>query len=115
MIEIALFNRLEPLAGGRVFPGLAPKDTPTPYLTYTHAGGADDFALGGATGAASASLQVDAWAADHFAALTLAEAVKAALLEAGDDLAISGAERLPDEIDPETGRYAVRREFFFDL
>ena len=39
MLEEALYAALSPLVAGRVFPDVAPLDTPRPYITYQQIGG----------------------------------------------------------------------------
>ena len=39
MLEEALYAALSPLVSGRVFPDVAPLDTPRPYITYQQIGG----------------------------------------------------------------------------
>ncbi|MBP0589280.1 DUF3168 domain-containing protein [Paraburkholderia sp. LEh10] len=38
-VEASIFALLSPLVGGRVFPDVAPFDTPRPYATYQQIGG----------------------------------------------------------------------------
>ena len=39
MLEESLYAALSPLVAGRVFPDVAPLDTPRPYITYQQIGG----------------------------------------------------------------------------
>ena len=70
------------LFGGRVYPGLAPAGTATPYCTYTRVISIEQSTLdtnGGTDNESNTRLQVDVWAATYADAQAKAKAVKVEL------------------------------------
>lgn len=113
MIEPLVLNRIKDLAGGRVFPGVAPPNTPPPYITYTRVSGDRDWTLSGPSGALRAAIQVNVWAPSPKAAAQLMEQALLLLSPGGPDFACTGAEDVPavdDEIT--TKLHGAAMEFF---
>lgn len=114
MIEPLVFARIKALAGGRVYPGVAPPNTKPPYVTYTRLPGSRDWTLAGPSGAMTASVQVNAWAATPKDAAEIMEAAFALLSPAGADFACTGAEDVPTVDDELTTKlHGAAMEFFF--
>jgi hypothetical protein len=80
MVEALVYNALLALAGGNVFPDLAPPHTATPWITYNVVGGSDSAYLDGFPSARNAIVQIDVWAATRMDAATLMEDVRTALI-----------------------------------
>ena len=53
---------LTALVGQRVYPGIAPQDTPFPYCTVHELAVASHYYLGGASGTHDTLVQIDCWA-----------------------------------------------------
>lgn len=114
MIEPLVFARIKGLAGGRVYPGVAPSNTKPPYLTYTRVSGSRDWTLAGPSGALRAAVQVNAWAATPKEAAQIMEAAFALLSPADADFACTGAEDVPTVDDELTTKlHGAAMEFFF--
>lgn len=76
-IEAQVYAVLKVLAGGRVFPDVAPEDTLTPYITYQAVGGEPvNFLSGEAPGKANARMQVNVWASTRIEASELGAQVE---------------------------------------
>lgn len=99
MIEALVFARIKDLVGGRVFPGLAPPNTPAPYVTYTRSGGERGWTLAGPNGLTKASVQVDAWAETPRQAAEILEAVFGLLSKNGSDFSCVGADDVSSDDD----------------
>lgn len=95
MIEQLVKIRIESLAEGRVFAGVAPADTPTPYLTYSQVGGGRDWTLAGPSGAEKATIQVSAWTATPEDAAGLLEQAFTRLSTDGPDFMCTGTKDIP--------------------
>lgn len=111
MIEVAIATRLAPLAGGHVYPQIAPPDAPSPRITWTLVSGSAGVTLSGWDGSTDAQLQVDAWALSKREALVLAAQVFDALLGRDIDFCVSDAARLPDDYEPDTRLFRVSWEY----
>lgn len=111
MIEEAIYQRLQDLAGGNVFWGVAPENTAPPFVVLTIVSGQHDWALGGATGARSYRAQVDCYAAGHLAARDLAEQAFNLLAPAGDDFGCGPVSDLPIDYDEETGLKRASKDY----
>lgn len=110
MIETHLYARLAPLVGGRLFPGVAPQGTATPYLVYTVVSQPLSFTLGGPDGGGNVNVQVVCWSGDHLEALQTAQALlEEATRSGGEGFGCAGAQRIPD--DPDSGLYGIGWEF----
>lgn len=113
MIEPLVLNRIKTLAGGRIFPGVAPSGTASPYMTYTRVGGDRDWTLAGPSGSLRASIQVNAWAKTPKEADQLMGQAFALLSPPGQDFACTGADDVPAEDDELTTKlHGAAMEFF---
>ena len=75
-----LFSVLGDLAGGRVFPGVAEPDTPTPYITFQVFGGPPiNFITGEAPSKRFVRVQVNVWSTTSIEAFGVAAQVESAL------------------------------------
>lgn len=79
MIQQGIFAALAGVAGGRVFPNLAPHNVQTPYVVYARVSSSPENTLADGAPVANTRLQVDCFDATYAGALTLAGAVKAAM------------------------------------
>lgn len=73
MIEVAIAARLASLAGGHVYPQIAPPDAPTPRIIWTLVSGGAGWTLSGWDGSRDVQLQIDVWAFSQREAIVLAE------------------------------------------
>lgn len=79
-IESQVYDALKALAGGQVYPDVAPAGTQPPYITYQAVGGQPINYLGGESpGKRNARMQVSVWAATRLAAVALAQQVEDAM------------------------------------
>lgn len=99
MIEALVFARIKTLAGGRVFPGVAPPDTPPPYMTYTRVSGTRGWTLAGPNGLVKASIQINAWAVTPRQAAEILEAAFGLLSQKGGGFSCVGADDVPSYDD----------------
>jgi hypothetical protein len=84
-IEAELYQALLSLAGGRVFPDVAPENTPVPYITYQAVGGEPiNFLSGEAPGKTNTRMQVNVWAATRLEASEIGAQVEDAVRAAID-------------------------------
>lgn len=92
MIADALYTALSAVAGGRVYPRLAPEGTPAPYLVYWHVSNIDDALYPITVGYQRYRVQIEAWADSYAGIVALRGQVKAAvaampeLIETGPDM-----------------------------
>jgi len=81
--EEHIYSVLQALAGGRVFPDIAPADTAKPYITYQAVGGAPiNFLSGDRPDKQSVRMQVNAWAERRTEASALGMLVEDAMRSA---------------------------------
>lgn len=73
---------LAALAGGRVYPDVAPADAAKPYLVYQSAGGVDETTFDGADTLQNSRMQVAVWATTRLEVASLIQQVRAALTAA---------------------------------
>lgn len=111
MIEPALKQRLQTLAGGKVFFGVAPLGTAAPFVVLTQISGRRDWTLAGPTDARSYQVQVSCWASTLLDALTLAEQAFALLAPFGDDFGCGPVNELPHAFDQPTGLHGAQTEY----
>lgn len=79
-LEEQVHAALQGLAGGKVFPDLAPAGTLPPYIVYQAVGGAPiNFVGGEAPGKENTIVQVSAWAATRIAASALGKQIEGTL------------------------------------
>lgn len=110
MLEKLIQDRLESLAGGRVYGGVAPDPVQRPYITHFHMGGELGVTFCGPDGSDEGSVQIDCWAASRGEATALAWQVFNALRDAGDDFAVDSIRRLPSAYEPDTKLHRVSWE-----
>ncbi|NNB04734.1 DUF3168 domain-containing protein [Pseudomonas fragi] len=111
MIENSLIDRLSPLVDGRVYFGVAPEGAALPRLILQAVSEGAGFTLTGWDGSSDLSIQVDAWGASHFKALTLARQAFAAMTTDGDDFTTGSADRMPDAFEDDTELFSVSWEY----
>jgi hypothetical protein len=79
-IEAEVYAALQGLAGGRVFPDVAPENTAVPYITYQAVGGEPvNFLSGEAPGKTNARMQINVWAKTRIEASELGAQVEDAI------------------------------------
>lgn len=111
MLEVAVAARLAVLAGGHVYPQIAPPDAPAPRITWTLISGGAGWTLAGWDGSTDAQLQIDTWALSKREAIVLAESVFGAMSGSNSDFSVSDAARLPDDYEPDTRLFRVSWEY----
>ncbi|MCO8164842.1 DUF3168 domain-containing protein [Pseudomonas sp. 21LCFQ010] len=111
MIETHIAARLGALAGGHVYPEIAPPDAPVPRITWLGVGVATGWVLSGWDGSQDATLQIDAWAGNKLLALELANAVFEVMTRPGPGFTVGQAQRLPDDYESDTRLFRVSWEF----
>ncbi|MBM3114552.1 DUF3168 domain-containing protein [Jeongeupia naejangsanensis] len=83
MIEEAIFTALAPLFDGRVYPLLAPQDTPRPNLVYQVISDTPNTVLAGRTNTHHLRLQLSVWTDDYLSGKRLVKQAIEALEQAG--------------------------------
>lgn len=82
-IEAEVFTTLQQLAGGRVFPDVAPEGTEVPYITFQAVGGEPlNFLSGDRPDKANSRVQVNVWAATRLEASEIGAQVEDLMREA---------------------------------
>lgn len=95
----------------RVFPDVAPYDTPTPYITFQHIGGTPwRYVDNAAADKRHTMLQVNTWAATRAEALTLCRQIEEALCAASAFTAQPDSEPIGD-VDGDTDRRGCIQDF----
>jgi hypothetical protein len=94
----------------RVFPDVAPFDTPLPYVIYQEIGGAAPTYTNGLPNKGNAFVQVSVWAATRAAANDLARAIEAAMVAATSMQATPQSARMAMH-DEDTDRRGTRQDF----
>lgn len=83
LIEEALYTALGSLVSGRVFPDVAPLDTPRPYITYQQIGGDAHSYIGKELpDHEHALVQINIWADTRLQAAALRKLAEASLIAA---------------------------------
>jgi len=99
-IEAEVLTALRHLAGGQIFPDVAPEGTLPPYITFQGVGGEPvNFLTGDKPSKTNTRMQVNVWAANRLEASALGAQVEDAL---------RGATHLQPEVL--TGRVATSEE-----
>lgn len=114
------------IVGPRVFPHFIPQGQPTPAIVYNRVSGSADYTLQGPSGLATATMQVDCWAADPDTASTLARLVRAKLDGFAGDVAFGSespqavatilgvfVDAIADEYEKDTDLYRERVDYRF--
>ena len=79
MIQEQLFTALSGVAGGRVFPNVAPNNVQKPYVVYMRVASQPENTLADGIPVENTRLQIDCFDTTYAAVTTLAENIKAAL------------------------------------
>ncbi|NBO83691.1 MAG: DUF3168 domain-containing protein [Betaproteobacteria bacterium] len=79
MIQEQLFTALSTVAGGRVFPNVAPNNVTRPYVVYARVASTPENTLADGAPVENTRFQIDCFDATYAAAVALAEAVKTAM------------------------------------
>ncbi|WP_250467634.1 DUF3168 domain-containing protein [Caballeronia sp. GAFFF2] len=77
--ESVTFGAIKTLAGGRVYPDVAPASPVKPYIVYQSVGGVDETTFDGADTLQNSRMQVSVWATSRGDAATIIQQVRAAL------------------------------------
>ena len=110
-IEDKLFTVLSALAGGQVYPDIAPPGTVAPYLVYQQVGGAAlAYTEGSVPGQENCRIQVATWSLRRTEATSLAKQAEALLLQATTFQATALGNRV-HAFDEDTGLYGARQDF----
>lgn len=110
-IETRLFAVLGTLAGGRVYPDVAPPDTAAPYLVHQQVGGAAiSYQENTVPTEERCRIQLATWAASRLETTALAQQAEALLLQATTFQAEALGNRTHTH-DPDTGLYGARQDF----
>ncbi len=79
MIQQDVYAALSAVAGGRVYPNVAPNNVAKPYVVYARVSSSPENTLGDGSPIDNTRLQVDCYDNTYALAVALAEAVKSAL------------------------------------
>jgi hypothetical protein len=77
--ESITYGALKTLAGGRVYPDVAPASPVKPYIVYQSVGGVDETTFDGADSLQNSRMQVSVWSASRGEAGAIIQQVRAAL------------------------------------
>jgi len=77
--ETVTYGALKALAGGRVYPDVAPASPVKPYIVYQSIGGVDETTFDGADTLQNSRMQVSVWSTSRSEAATIIKQVRAAL------------------------------------
>lgn len=80
--ESVTFGAIKALAGGRVYPDVAPAGAALPRIVYQSVGGVDETTFDGSDTLQNSRMQVSVWAATRAEAATIMQQVRAALTAA---------------------------------
>jgi len=110
-LEAKLFALLTSLVAGRIFPDVAPFDTPRPYIVWQQIGGqAVTFLENTVPSKRNATVQIMAWADTRAAANDLALAIESSLTLA-TTLQARPITAHVAEHEPDLVRYGARQDF----
>lgn len=112
-METVVFNALQALVSGRVFPDLAPEDTIKPYITFQQVGGeAINFIEGAIPSKRNSRVQLNVWALSRKEAAELARQVEDTLRTTSAlQTTVLGSHS--SDYEPETQLYGTRQDFSF--
>ncbi|MDR8398277.1 DUF3168 domain-containing protein [Paraburkholderia sp. USG1] len=77
--ESVTFAAIKTLAGGHVYPDVAPAGASTPYIVYQSVGGVDETTFDGTDTLQNSRMQVAVWSATRAEAASIIKQVRAAL------------------------------------
>lgn len=83
MIQEQLFTALSGVAGGRVFPNVAPNNVAKPYVVYSRVASTPENTLADGVPVENTRIQIDCLDTTYAAVISLAEAVKSAMKTSG--------------------------------
>jgi hypothetical protein len=89
-VEEDIITRLAAVAGGRVYPSVAPQGVTAPYVVYQITDGETVYAFGGPAPTTQRSVEIQAWATTYSAARVVLDAVTAAMTPHATDLVVAG-------------------------
>jgi len=113
MIADELYTALFAVAGGRVYPRVAPQGTAAPYLVYWHVSNSEDALYPQSVGYNRYRIQIEAWAASYAGIVALRAQIQSAvnampeLIETGPDF--------ESDYDDTTNHYGWIFDFTFRL
>ena len=112
-MEILIYNALQELFSGRVFPDVAPEGTTRPYATYQAIGGsAINFTEGSVPGLRNARVQVNVWADTRMDSSILGNAAEN-ILRGVAGLQTTVLDAATSIYEPDTGLYGQMQDFGF--
>ncbi|WP_186137962.1 DUF3168 domain-containing protein [Burkholderia gladioli] len=79
--ESVTYGALKALAGGRVYPDVAPATAAKPYIVYQSVGGVDETTFDGADTLQNSRMQVAVWSMSRGEAATIIGQVRQALTD----------------------------------
>ena len=114
-IEPTIVSTLSSLFSGRVFPDMAPFDTPRPFLTYQQVGGSPSNSFCGNTISQNARIQFNVWADAATGGRAIASTLMRSVEEAVVAAPLYGVSlgSLVAEYDDITKYYGARQDFSF--
>lgn len=110
-LESDLYSALQALAGGRMYPDVAPENVARPYVTYQQVGGQGvNFLDPTVPSKKNARVQINVWADTRLAAATLARSIEDTLRGASA-LQVNVLGALTALHEPDAGLYGTRQDF----
>lgn len=76
IVEYAIFELLDGLAGGRVYALKAPQNVTAPFVVFQRVGGERWRSINDPSGIAQVTIQIDCYASDYFTMKTLSNDVE---------------------------------------
>lgn len=110
-IQEQLYTALSGLAGGQIYPLLAPQTVTAPFVVYTRISGTEENTLASGQPIQNTRLQIDSYDVSYANVQALADAVKAAVMGmSGNPLPITAA---TDLYEAEVKLFRVTQDFGF--
>jgi hypothetical protein len=94
----------------RIYPTIMPQDAVTPAIVWLVVSGTPNTTMTEHSPVDAVRVQVDCWADTYTTALSLANAARSALQDAGNLLSQN-----PDYYEPTTKKYRVSMDFIFQV
>ncbi|MBR8084560.1 DUF3168 domain-containing protein [Burkholderia vietnamiensis] len=107
--EAIVYGALKLLAGGRIYPDVAPQLVVRPYVTYQAVGGQSTNYMSDTDNLQNARIQVNAWADDRKTAIDLIQGAIAALT--GEPIYATNIGAPVSTYEPDTKLYGSRLDF----
>jgi hypothetical protein len=112
MLEANLFNAMTALVAARVYPDIAPENTPTPYITYQQVGGKPVNFLGAEySDKKNARIQINVWDTTRIGVAILTRLIENAMVAAPLYGLIEGG--VVASYEPELKLYGAMQDFSF--